>query len=130
MKRKMDEIIRAKTTSTSKMKPYIGYQFPITNPSLIRSRKKDLRFRSEGVDLKIEVSKFTTNYDQIKPKIVEILHNLEVQYCEKCSGIMRVIHYEITKRSGKKDEIYLCDDCALTKPDGVILIPIVEDFEE
>lgn len=77
-KRKMDEIIRAKTPSTWKEKPYLGYQFPITNPSLIRLRRKELRFRSEGlVDLKIKVLKSIPHCDQIIPKIGEILHNLK-----------------------------------------------------
>jgi len=47
---------------------------------------------------------------------------IEVKECEVCTGYKTVKKYQIIKRSGKTDEIYLCDTCSKVIPEGVELL--------
>lgn len=60
---------------------------------------------------------------------------IEMKECEVCKGYHTVKKYQIIKRSGNTDEIYLCDTCSKVVPEGVQLIclektPITEEEEE
>ena len=47
---------------------------------------------------------------------------IEMKECEVCKGYHTVKKYQIIKRSGNTDEIYLCDTCSKVVPEGVQLI--------
>lgn len=51
---------------------------------------------------------------------------IEIKSCEICTGIKNIKKYRIIKRSGKTEDIYLCDSCSLVKPEGVELICLEE----
>ena len=47
---------------------------------------------------------------------------IEIPFCENCQGIQTVKKYQIIKKSGRTDEILLCDNCTKLVPDGVELL--------
>lgn len=55
---------------------------------------------------------------------------IEIPECEMCTGYHTVKKYQIIKRSGRTDEIFLCDTCSLVKPEGVQLLCLEETKQE
>jgi len=49
---------------------------------------------------------------------------IELKDCEACHGFHTVKKYQIIKKSGNTDEIYLCESCAKIVPEGVTLVPL------
>ncbi len=71
IKQQMDALIRGMTPEGSKKKVYIGYQFPIANPRIIRKKRGELLFTS-SVRGQLFNFKFQVNDYKI-PKIKDIL---------------------------------------------------------
>lgn len=55
---------------------------------------------------------------------------IEISACEVCKAYHTVKKYQIIKRSGRTDEIFLCDDCSKVTPEGVELLCLEETKEE
>lgn len=55
---------------------------------------------------------------------------IEVDLCEICGSIKTVKKYRIIRKSGKTEDIYLCDDCTKLPPSGVELICLEEPKTE
>jgi len=55
---------------------------------------------------------------------------IEVDLCEICGSIKTVKKYRIIRKSGKTEEIFLCDSCTKLPPKGVVLVCLEEPKTE
>lgn len=73
-KRKMDALIREIAPEDSKEKIYLGYQFPIKNPKIVRKKRGELRITSSVRGQKLNL-KFKGDYLKLS-KIEDVLLSL------------------------------------------------------
>lgn len=79
-------------------------------------------------EYKLDLRGLTEEGKKAYPKFTR--EEIEVDLCEVCGSVKTVKKYKIIRKSGKTEEIYLCDNCTKLPPSGVKLICLEEPKTE